>query len=80
MYNGYPNRISNEQLRLQLDMLELAKAKRRAALALDLNSDYPSMVNPEMKVRVWWAMKYIDLCADHDYEDRVAETQELRVG
>ena len=86
MYNGHAHRIPTAQLQAQVDMLELAKAKRRAALALDLNPDYPSMVRVEMAIRKHDALSLMDWVIEthaktnNDFENWVAETQELRHG
>jgi len=66
MYNGYPNRISNQQLLEQADLLQDTEAKRRAALALDLDPDWPSKIKTEMSARIWLALGLID----DDHGDR----------
>lgn len=85
MYNGYVSQISTTQLQRQLDLLEETQAQRIAARALGLPADSgKTAVNNEMLERAHLAISlmdfYIEYCANHDYEDWVQETQDLRHG
>ena len=79
MYNGHPNRISTAQLEEQVNTIEELKARKMAAASVGVDWNHEELIYAEMRMRVHVALIMVD-SIDCDYEDWVAETQELRHG